>query len=305
MSDEAFEADLLLGVLAARTGLIDDRALVAAVAAWSQAGGRLRDFLRSPGGLDDAAAAALRPLAERHAADRGGPAASLAALSSADGLFASLWDVGDTQVNGTLPPTVGPPTLGAGESGPGGSGVEVSLPAGVSRYRVIRPHAEGGLGKVSVAEDLELGREIIFKEIKDRFADDPEARGRFLLEAEVTGGLEHPGVVPVYGLGAGGDGRPYYAMRFIRGDSLKDAADKLHRRAGRAGPDFASVDFRKLVGRLVDVCQAVAYAHSRGVLHRDLKPGNVMLGKYGETLVVDWGWRRWPAAPTPGTARRR
>ena len=105
-------------------------------------------------------------------------------------------------------------------------------------------------------------------------------------EAEITGGLEHPGIVPVYGLGTYADGRPYYAMRFIKGDNLKEAIERFH----AAEPvRFDSLEFRQLLGRFVDVCKAVAYAHSRGVLHRDLKPGNIMLGKFGETLVVDWG----------------
>jgi tetratricopeptide (TPR) repeat protein len=111
------------------------------------------------------------------------------------------------------------------------------------------------------------------------------------LEAEVTGGLEHPNIVPVYGLGTYGDGRPYYAMRLIRGDSLKDAIKRFHTLDDYGPRDFGerSLALRKLLGRFIDVCNAMAYAHSRGVLHRDLKPGNIMLGKYGETLVVDWG----------------
>src|SRR5207244_1013095 len=114
----------------------------------------------------------------------------------------------------------------------------------------------------------------------------PDSRRRFVLEAEVTGGLERPGIVPVYGLGTYADGRPFYAMRFLQGDNLRDALRKFH---GAGAPRFESVAFRELLGRFVDVCNAVAYAHSRGVLHRDLKPGNVMLGRYGETLLVDWG----------------
>ena len=86
------------------------------------------------------------------------------------------------------------------------------------RFRVLRPHARGGLGAVFVALDAELHREVALKQILDNHADDPISRQRFLLEAEVTGGLEHPGIVPVYGLGTYGDGRPYYAMRFIKGD---------------------------------------------------------------------------------------
>ena len=96
------------------------------------------------------------------------------------------------------------------------------------RFRVLRPHARGGLGAVFVALDAELNREVALKQILERHADDPMSRQRFVIEAEVTGGLEHPGIVPVYGLGTYGDGRPYYAMRFIRGDSLKEAVDQFH-----------------------------------------------------------------------------
>src|SRR4029077_1346631 len=86
------------------------------------------------------------------------------------------------------------------------------------------------------------------------------------------------------------DGRPYYAMRLIRGDSLKAASEKFHAADKTAcDPGERRLAFRQLLRRFVDACNAVAYAHSRGVLHRDLKPANIMLGKFGETLVVDWG----------------
>src|SRR5262249_35167348 len=151
-----------------------------------------------------------------------------------------------------------------------------------ARYRILRLHARGGLGVVFVALDQELHREVALKQMQPHLAGDDEYRSRFVQEAEITGGLEHPGIVPVYGMGAHPDGRPYYAMRLIQGDTLKDAIRKLH--AGEPG-----VTLRGLLTRFVAVCYAVAYAHSRGVLHRDLKPSNVLLGKYGETLVVDWG----------------
>jgi len=162
-----------------------------------------------------------------------------------------------------------------------------------SRYRILRPHAGGGLGLVSVALDTELNREVAFKQIRESRADDPKSRARFLLEAEVTGNLEHPGIVPVYGLGHDAAGRPYYAMRFIKGESLEDAI-----KASRGpqtldlGPAARSLTFRRLLQRFNAVCDAMDYAHSRGVLHGDLKPSNVMLGRYGETLVVDWGLAR-------------
>jgi eukaryotic-like serine/threonine-protein kinase len=178
-----------------------------------------------------------------------------------------------------------------------GDRCDIPTPAG-SRFRRLRLHDTGGQGEVFLAVDTELNREVALKEIQDCFADHTECRARFVREAEITGNLQHPGIVPVYGLGAYANGRPYYAMRFIEGDSLKEAIEHFHaptRRgessypAGPVSPDFRSLAFRKLLDRFVAVCNAVAYAHSRGVLHRDLKPGNIMLGNYGETLVVDWG----------------
>src|SRR5262249_24887638 len=121
-------------------------------------------------------------------------------------------------------------------------------------------------------------------------AGDEVSRRRFLREAEVTGRLEHPGIVPVYGLVKDSNGEPCYAMRFIEGETLQDALHRFHQEEGE-GHDAGkrAVALRQLLQRFVTVCNTIAYAHSKGVLHRDLKPANVMLGPYGETLVVDWG----------------
>lgn len=160
----------------------------------------------------------------------------------------------------------------------------------MNRYHAIRPYAKGGLGEVFVARDQELNREVALKEIQERFADQFESRARFRLEAEITGNLEHPGIVPVYGLGQYENGRPFYAMRLIRGSSFKEIIEDFHVNfKDRLFDGEAGLELRKLLRRFVDVCNAMAYAHSRGVLHRDLKPDNIIIGNFGETLIVDWG----------------
>src|SRR5262245_59483076 len=176
-------------------------------------------------------------------------------------------------------------------------------PAGVMRYRSLRLHARGGLGEVHVALDEELSRQVALKRIQRPRAADPQSRRRFLQEAEITARLEHPGVVPVYGLVRDDSGQPCYAMRFIQGETLQEALDRLHAgdRAGR-DPGGRRLAMRDLLGRFVAVCNTVAYAHSRGVLHRDLKPANIMLGAYAETLVVDWGLAKTVGGVAAGPA---
>ncbi len=171
------------------------------------------------------------------------------------------------------------------------------------RFPIVRPHARGGLGEVFVALDPELDRHVALKELQAHHAYDPSSQARFLREARVTGRLEHPGIVPVYGLGRHADGRPYYVMRFIEGETLSQAIERFHGQEGmlRDKPAGREIAFRRLLRSLVDACNAVAYAHSRGVVHRDLKPENIMLGRFGETLVVDWGIAKAFAEP-PGEA---
>ncbi len=171
------------------------------------------------------------------------------------------------------------------------------------RFQIVRFHDRGALGEVFVARDSQLRRYVALKRIKQHPAADNDKRARFVVEAEITGRLEHPGIVPVYGLGTFDDGRPFYAMRFIRGDNLKAAIDQFHKDE-KAGRDAGArtLALQKLLRRFLDVCNAIAYAHSRGVVHRDLKPGNIMLGKYGETLVVDWGLAKSVGRSDPAPA---
>jgi eukaryotic-like serine/threonine-protein kinase len=157
-------------------------------------------------------------------------------------------------------------------------------------FHELRFHAAGALGEVFMARNVELNREVALKFLKPERSKDPDSLRRFLQEAEVTGRLEHPGVVPIYALGTDGSGAPCYAMRFIRGETLQEPIGVFHA-ADETGrdPSERSLALRDLLNRFVSVCNTIGYAHSRGILHRDLKPRNVMLGKYDETLVVDWG----------------
>ena len=157
-----------------------------------------------------------------------------------------------------------------------------------------------------VALDSELNREVALKQILEQHADDPASRQRFVAEAEVTGGLEHPGIVPVYGLGTYADGRPYYAMRFIKGDSLKEAIDHFHADDSlKNDPGRRSLELRKLLRRFTRRLQRHRLRPLRGVMHRDIKPANIIVGKHGETLVVDWGLAKAGAGPSRRSASRR
>lgn len=133
---------------------------------------------------------------------------------------------------GPLPPTV----------------AEVKKFAG-QRYQILRPHDKGGIGEVFVALDQELNREVALKEMQEQHAADLHLHGRFVREAEITGGLEHPGIVPVYGLGQYADGRPFYAMRFIQGETLKDAIVRLHR-SGASEAHSPEFELRSFASKL-------------------------------------------------------
>jgi serine/threonine-protein kinase len=290
------DRNLLFGLLALQNGLIDQGQLVAAFQAWTRDKARpLADHLVARGDLDADQRAAVEAMVGLHLKKHGGdPEKSLAALNVGRSTREGLAGVGDPQVEATLA-RVGSGTGSTEQDGDADPSRTATYAVGTAtsdgqRFRVLRPHARGGLGAVFVALDNELHREVALKQMLDRHADDPVSRQRFVQEAEITGGLEHPGIVPVYGLGTYGDGRPYYAMRFVRGDSLKDAIARFHAGAGRAaGSGSRDLELRRLLRRFLDVCNAVEYAHSRGVLHRDIKPGNVIVGRHGETLVVDWG----------------
>jgi serine/threonine-protein kinase len=297
MAQPHTDRNLLFGILALQLDFIGRDQLVAAMNAWVLDKGKpLGQILVEQQALAADARDTLELLVDKHLQRHDNqPQRSLAALSLGPDVRQDLGGIADAELHASLagvPPFCPLLTAGrhAGASTTAPEPAAAGQPSAVGlRFVVLRPHAEGGLGRVSVARDKELNRDVALKEIKPEYADDPPARLRFLAEAEVTGGLEHPGVVPVYGLGHFPDGRPFYAMRFVQGRSLLAAIEGYHAADWKDCPGERQLELRGLLRRFVDVCNAVAYAHNRGILHRDLKPANILLGPYGETLLVDWG----------------
>ena len=291
MVSKSNDSNLLFGILAMKMGWISRDQMIEAI---HRCGGEnstsVDRMLVANRTIDEESRALLLGVAEKSLEQNGNDLEkSLASLISfEDSLIEELGSLNESLFEGKLSfvgsPSVNPTrSVDSRSHSHGGRSFPTS-----SRFIKIRPHAKGGLGQVSVALDRELNREVALKEILDEHADSQGSRDRFLLEAEITGGLEHPGIIPVYGMGTYADGQPYYAMRFIRGISLKDAARQWHSCHGDSC-NFQSLEFRRFIRRLINVCNAMEYAHNRGVLHRDLKPSNIMLGKFGETMVVDWG----------------
>jgi eukaryotic-like serine/threonine-protein kinase len=317
MTSSASDRNLLFGILALQMDFITRDGLIDGMQAWTLAKTQsLGEVLVDRELMPQSQRELLEPLVDAHIAQHGGDAQqSLQGLSSVGITPEALQSIADPDVQASLLHVPSAADREAGTLSQAASAADFDAEGHTLvepqrsdqpqlRFRILRPHAEGGLGRVSIAVDREFNREVAFKEIKSQHRSSQDAHQRFLLEAEVTGGLEHPGIVPVYGLGHFQDGRPFYAMRFIRGDSLKVAIATFHERRKEATSQASrsayanDVQFRDMISRFIDVCFAMEYAHSRGVLHRDLKPGNIMLGKYGETLVVDWGLAKAGAEDT-------
>ena len=283
----AADRNLLYGVLAVQLGFVTRDQLIAATSRWvlnkEQPLGEV--FIRQ-GVISRAESqtidSVIEKQLERHDAD---PRQSLQSLAAFEGLRDTLKNLDDTEVRETVEFA----TIGSAVDDPYTTIAPREPSVGESKHRftVLRVLEKGGLGSVSIALDEELNREIALKEILPAHADHEENRTRFIREAEITGALEHPGIVPVYSLGQFADGRPYYAMRFIRGVNLQVAIEDFHKVQSHGTEK--QLAFRQLLAKIIHVCQALEYAHSRGVIHRDIKPGNIMLGDYGETLLVDWG----------------
>ncbi len=194
----------------------------------------------------------------------------------------------DPERSVTLPAAETPTQTLSSEAPPPVAGLSLP-PARLPFLERYTPEAEigsGGMGIVTLQRDAQVGRRVALKVMRNEYARNDILVTRFLREARVQGQLEHPAIVPVYDLGVDPDGVPYFTMKRVHGATLSEVLDAL-----RAGDKQAQREYtrRKLLSVFVSVCHAVEFAHERNVLHRDLKPDNVMLGEHGEVYVLDWG----------------
>jgi serine/threonine-protein kinase len=238
---------LLFGIIAVQMGFISREALVAAMIAWAQEKTKpLGEILALQNALTREDYALLESLVDEHLNQNGNDLKhSLAAIASPQSVKADLAQMDDADVQASIAQVQAEINEGEGKAL-----LQRTMPismlraAVATRFRFLRPWREGGLGKVSIARDEELRREVALKEIKPQHANNKASRERFILEAEITASLEHPGIVPVYGLGKYGDGRPYYAMRFVRGESLEEAIDRYHCKGLAAGDNERVADMQ-------------------------------------------------------------
>ncbi len=171
------------------------------------------------------------------------------------------------------------------------AGATDSGPVDASMYEDLGAIGVGGMGEVRRVWDPRLRREVAMKLLHRRFVAEPSMYGRFVEEAQATAQLEHPGIVPIHALGRTDDGRPFFTMKEVKGKTLTVRIAEVHGCAadGQWLPTPSGWTFHRLVHAFHQVCESVGFAHARGVIHRDLKPDNIMVGAHGEVLVVDWG----------------
>jgi serine/threonine protein kinase len=281
MSNPLADRNLLFGVLALHADLIDSEQFVEVCSAW--AGHKevtLADLLLARGWITDGDRAAVEHLVGLKLRRHGGDGySSLAAIL--DNLTrCALSRVGDPEIQRSLADlplfttaAASTVTFRTGDRG---------------RYSLKQLHAIGGIGQVWLAHDSDLDRDVALKELRPEQVNHPTALRRFLDEARITGQLDHPGAVPVYELiQRTPEHSPFYTMRFIKGQTLAEAARAYHRKRSESQAD--PLEFVTLLNAFVAVCNTVAYAHSRGIVHRDLKGQNIILGDFGEVVLLDWG----------------
>jgi eukaryotic-like serine/threonine-protein kinase len=167
--------------------------------------------------------------------------------------------------------------------------------SGGERYKPIRRLGAGGMGEVALVEDRDIGRTVAVKRLLSP-DQNPALLARFIDEVHTVGGLEHPNIVPIHDVGVDQDGRYFFVMKYVDGETLEEIIGKL-----RAGdPEtHAKVPPRRRMEIFISLLRALQYAHDRNIIHRDLKPANVMVGRFGEVVLMDWGIARAIGTPDP------
>jgi serine/threonine protein kinase len=159
----------------------------------------------------------------------------------------------------------------------------------IDRYKILRSLGIGGMGEVFLVYDPFCEREVALKKVKEELKANPTIKERFLREAKIASQLSHPSIIPIYTISPNQE-EPFYTMPYVEGETLKQIL-KVTREQEKAGeilhPIGSSIPALSLI--FLHVCQAIAYTHSKGILHRDVKPENIIIGKYGEVLILDWG----------------
>jgi WD40 repeat protein len=300
------DRNLLFGVMAVQLKFVTPQALMEAAAAWAtNRDVSLKDYLLENKVVTEKIANMIEGLLDEQVAAHGGDVratlhsfggnqavhqsfAASSALLQKQGMLESF---GGEPAPEKKPGEEKRPTSAGGEAEEDMEDPETLTFEHPGRYDIHGEHSRGGIGRVLVAFDSHIGREIAMKELlPDSSQGTPPSMdsgsrkttavmNRFLREARVTGQLEHPAIVPVYEVGRRPDGTIYYTMKFVRGKTLADAIEEAK----------SLEDRLELLTHFHDLCNAVRYAHSRSVIHRDIKPQNVMVGEFGETVVLDWG----------------
>lgn len=284
MSESAADQNLLFGVIALQCGLIEMQQFVDACTLWSARGHHsLAEILIEQSWIDPEDSEHVAYLLQRRIKKKGlNVRQPLADVPNA--IKVALASIDDPTIHQTLL---------CSESEDDGS-FQATVPSGSiqlhEKVSLRGLHSTGGIGQIWRAHDEVLDRDIALKELKTDFVGARRHRERFFREAQLTGQLQHPGIVPVYDFVSSEDKtRCFYTMRFVEGRTLTKAIHAYHSSDTKRTERDTNAEFIRLLNAFVDVCQTVAFAHSRNVIHRDLKGDNVILGDYGEVIVLDWG----------------
>jgi WD40 repeat protein/serine/threonine protein kinase len=285
------EHHLLFGVLAVRADLITAGQLADAWEAWRGRREPLRDILRRWGWITPSDEGRIDALCQRYLGSHQGDVAASLQAAVEQQILVSLGAMREPKAQRLLAELLHRPPSPSSPTDPAMAATVRYAAETRDRYTLVKLQATGGIGVIWLAYDGDLGRTVALKELRPETVRDLRACHRFLTEARITGQLEHPGIVPVYELGKRTeDQKPFYTMRFVKGRTLTEAIRSYHKERAKLGrTDLKSVLQFELLTNFVALCKTLAYAHSRGVIHRDLKGQNVLLGDFGEVIVLDWG----------------